>query len=360
MLGLPLLIGCLPVELSTSEDGVFVIPRQEGFFLFDPADASAQRLTAADSGQPALALFAPDDRRVLLVTSTAGTMMGAQSAIRILTLEGGALQTVAEASNMGYVQWGPQGRQISYARVGDSAREPLEENMPELHWVDLESGADQVLAHNVGSQHRWFPDGERLLIFRVLSKQGDQFIGQLVALKPGGEEEILVSARGSGTVMDIAPDGNRLLFTANAAAKPGQELEGASTEVALYGYDLTTQALAKLAPGVKFGFFSPDGKRILSGREADEKLLLEVRNAAGGEPLAVADDGVSEAGPMMQSTPVYPGWLDAERIYYLAQHAVYGVAAKNLALTVVSLNDQARRNLQPAIDAAIEAAAVAQ
>lgn len=356
-----LLIGCLPVELSTTKDGVFVIPRQEGFFLFDPADDQVQQVAGTEAGKPALALFSPDERQVLMVSAGSGALMGTQYNLNRLTLEDGSVRPVASGPNMGYVQWGPAGKRISYTRAADSAHEPLKENMPELHLVDLATGADRVVAHNLGSQHRWFPDGERLLVFRALSKEGDQYVGQLATLDAdSGEEQVLAIARGSGAVMDVAPDGKRILFTANAAVKPGEELEGTSREIGLYGLDLTDSSLKRLIPGAQFGFFSPDGQRILCGREADDQLVLEVADAQGEGRQVLAKDGVKEAGPVMQSVPVYPGWVDAERVYYLAQRAVYGAVAKNLALTVVRLDDGAKRNLQPVIDAAMSAATLAQ
>ena len=49
-------------------------------------------------------------------------------------------------------------------------------------------------------------------------------------------------------------------------------------------------------------------------------------------------------------SPVYPGWIDRDRVFYFSERRVYGSTGRALALMTVRRDGTDRRCLQPWID----------
>src|SRR5215472_7084586 len=95
LLLLPLLLlpGCFPIELDV-RDGKLLIPREEGFFVFDPASGKAAKVAGNTDGKPVFARFSPEGKELLTVVKGSGSN---QFAFFITPAEGGKGRQIYKA-----------------------------------------------------------------------------------------------------------------------------------------------------------------------------------------------------------------------------------------------------------------------
>ena len=358
-----LVAGCVPIEVSVSPDGKVLIPREEGFVSFDQAEGTGQVAWRPKTGQPAFAVFAPDGKRFLAVTKggDTGPMSGMGSGFNVtLVAPGGEPRRLLAASNLTYARWSGDGKHVSLTRVADSAKPPIEENLPELVLVRTADGKQQTIASNVSPIHRWFPDSRHILAFQITAKgkEDGTYTGSLVRLDvtTGKAAPMAVAIGGKKVFIDLSPDGKKALFTAIAAAKAGQKVSAKSEdESQLYELDVASGAVRAVKAGVAFAIYSPKGTKVLVGMEGDQDgtFTLAVGDAALKDLHTIATDAAEGTGDMGSSVDIYPAWLNDDSVLYLAWHLAYGTAGKNLHLVAVGADGTNRRDLQGKIDAAL-------
>src|SRR5258708_403676 len=61
------LAGCVPVDLEVNRKGEMIIPREDGFFRYQPGTRQVTQVEGGPAGQPGFARFAPSGTDVLLV-----------------------------------------------------------------------------------------------------------------------------------------------------------------------------------------------------------------------------------------------------------------------------------------------------
>ena len=175
-----LLVGCLPIELSVSPDGRVLIPRQEGFFILDPASGEVHRALDDRYGKPMFAVWSPDGNSFVAVSEGDAPEGAADDAAPVVdfgevAIDGDDMDAEAVAQQMQmmmeqamaqmgmgpsmnltlvvpakvqashlmnvsgvtYLLWGVDENLISLTRLSSETVAPLEENMPELVVVDV-------------------------------------------------------------------------------------------------------------------------------------------------------------------------------------------------------------------------------
>jgi len=350
------LAGCFPIELDVSKDGRVLIARQEGFFALDTATGEVAKLAGAAGGKPAFALWAPDGKSFVAVTEGEGAMMGTAHTFTLISPATGSSRVLLSVSNATYAQLSPDGKRLAVTRMADQSREPLDEQLPELHIVNVAEGTGKVIATNISVLNRWVPDAASLLVFQIQAKEADNYRGTLSAVAASsGEAKVLPDAIGTKDVFfDLSPDGNKVLFTAMAAAPAGQKPGAASDEESLFLLDIDSGLVRRVSGAVSYAIWSPAGTKVLLGTGAEDGLLtLMVADADLGTSKKIAADGADEVGGGLgASATVYPAWLNDDTVVYLARRAVYGTAGKNLELVTIGADGQGRKVLQARVDAA--------
>jgi hypothetical protein len=354
-----LFAGCFPIDLDV-RDGKILIPRQEGFFTFDPASGKAVKLADAKGGKPIFARFSPDGKEVLtVVKSDAGFD---EFAFTISPVAGGEGRVVYKGKNTAAVNYSPDGGSLAVIQMSEKDIEKFKSKMPELWLVPLAGtgGAPKKLADFLGVYCRWLPDSKKLLTFQIDKKdeQGN-FTGNVVLVDLDGKVTPLGAALVNQSVhYDPSPDGKKVLVTAFATGKVGEKLEKDKMVFSpkLYELDVATGTWRKLDKDARYAIYSRDGKQVLLATPPEGFVLdavkLEVADAELKSFKTVATDAFM---PMSLGGEgrLFAGWMDDKTILYFVQKAVYGTEGKSLQLMTVGIDGKDRKNLQPHIDIAI-------
>lgn len=360
---LTVLAGCLPVELSVSPDGDVLIPRAEGFVVFQPTDGLVKVWNKPADGQAAFAVYAPDGKSALAIAQASGGGMGKSFRVMLLDVEG-KTKNLFTRSNITYAQWSPDGKYATVTRVADQKVAPLDQNLPELILINVAEGTTKPLASNVAGIHRWMPDGKGVVIFQIESKieKTSQYAGKLMLLNVAtGEKKPIAGMVGvSDAFFDVSPDGKTAMLTALKIAAPdagltekAEKIEGASK---LYSLNLATGRAKVVSEDAGYAIYSPKGTKVLIGSNTgkDGAIKLSVSPADGSGLKQIADDAAKQAGGGMgDSATIYPGWLDDETVLYLSKYAVYGTQGTNLMLTGIKADGTGRVIYQGKIDNAL-------
>ncbi len=359
-----LLSGCLPIELSVSDDGTILIPRQEGFCRFDPGKGAVEIVYAPESMKPAMALFAPDGKTFLAVGETAagsgGFSMGNAFSAQIVA-PGKKPREILRKSNLAYARWSPDGTHVAVTRIADKKKPPIDQNMPELIVIDVAGGNAKTVAGNVSSLVRWFGDSKSILTFQIAAKgENNLYSGTIARMDPAGvtAEPLAVVRGGQDVFFDLSPKGDAAVFTAVAAAGKGGALpkqdDKGSKESKLFCLDIKTGAVRAVVDEPVYALFSPDGSKLLVGTKKNNNLTLSVWDAAFEKSAVIAKDAAQSTGSGPGSVKIYPTWYDTNTVVYLANHASYGTKGLNLHLVSVGVDGTNRMDLQGAVEAGLK------
>ena len=113
LVGLLLLTGCFPIELDVNGQGELLVPRQEGFFLFNPQTRKTTALTGPGEGQPVFGRFAPGGKEVLLVVKD---KIG-RFRFDLMPLPNGPARTVFFADEAAYTLFSPDASSSPWSAV---------------------------------------------------------------------------------------------------------------------------------------------------------------------------------------------------------------------------------------------------
>ncbi len=352
LLPLLLLAGCFPIELDV-RDGRLLIPREEGFFVFDPPSGQATKVAGAEDGKPVFARFAPDGKEVLTVVKTGGFN---EFRFLIRPLSGGKAREVYKAENTAYVLYSPDGANLGVVQMSEKEDPQFKNKVPEFYLVPAKGGPTKRLAEKVGVLFRWFGDSRRVLLFELVkADEQSRYHGKVSVLDvTTGKATPLAAAVVPQTFfLDLAPDGKKALFTAYEADKPGAEL-GKSKEfdTRLFELDVAAGGLRTIDKKASFAIYSRDGKQVLLGTPPEgfsfETVKLEVADAGLTKFTTVAGDAYKAMS--LGGGATFPSWLDDKTVFYFVQRAVYGTEGKSLHLMTVGADGRGRRDLQPRID----------
>jgi Tol biopolymer transport system component len=344
--------GCLPIELSVSPKGEILVPRSEGYVVLDPAAQAVRLMYDPGEGKAMMAQWRPDGASALALTETSGGGMGANYALSILSPDG-SVRKLMDVSNALYARWSPDGAHIAVTRQSGSTHDGIEQQMPELLLVDPANGASRVVANNTSKLLRWFPDGSGVLVFQATTKdeEKDIYTGQLVKVTPEGMEPLAAVMGKQDVFFDVSPDGAKVLFTAIDAGKVGETFTLPEEPAArLHELSLKLGSTAEVDGEYKYGFYSPQGDTIMlvGGEENDGMSQLFVM--ADGAAKIIAEDVATNTGGMGNSSDIYAGWYDKDRILYIRRHAVLGTTGYNYQIVLIPAVGGAVQNLQPMLE----------
>jgi hypothetical protein len=352
LLPLLLLAGCFPIELDV-RDGKLLIPREEGFFTFDPATGKAVRVAGTEDGKPVFARFSPDGKEVLTVVMEGGSreVFGPGPEFRFLVrpIDGGKAREVYKGIRAANVLYSPDGANLGVVQLTQVGGGPGAVPPGDLYLVPSKGGKAKRLAVMVGPLFRWFPDSKRVLVFQS-DKNAEQVglrgSGSVVDVGTGKATPVVAVVVSEEAFFDLSPDGKKVLFTAFAAAKPGTDLAETNEGLKLFELDVAAGTVRKIGKEVSYAIYSRDGKQVLLGTPpgGSHPPKLEVADADLKKFTTVADD-------VWVSNKVLPGWLDDKTVFYFVQKAVYGTEGNSLHLMAVGADGKGRRDLQPSIDA---------
>jgi hypothetical protein len=356
LLPLLALAGCFPIELDV-RDGKLLIPRQEGFFVFDPASGKAAKVAGPEDGKPVFARFSPDGKEVLTVLKTAAGFN--EFIFRVSPAGGGKGRDIYKAENTAYVLYSPDGASLAVVQMSQKEDPQFKDKVPELYLLPAKGGEAKKVASKVGVFFRWFPDSKRVLVFELDKKdEMNRYHGNISVLDvtTAGKPMPLVGAAVSQSFfLDLSPDGKKALFTAFAADKPGSDLTKTKEfGTHLFELDVAAGTARKIAKDASYAIYSRDGKQVLLGTPPEgfsfETLKLEVADAGLTKFTTVAGDAYKPLA--IGGGATFPGWLDDKTVFYFVQREVYGTEGKAINLMTVGTDGKGRRNLQPQIDAA--------
>jgi hypothetical protein len=352
LLPLLLLAGCFPIELDV-RDGKVLIPREEGFFVFDPASGKAAKVAGPGDGKPVFARYSPDGKEVLCVLKGGGFN---DFRFMINPIGGGQGREVYKAENTAYVLYSPDGANLGIIQMSQKEDPQFKDKVPEFYLLPVKGGPAKKLADRVGVFFRWFPDSKRALVF-ALEKRDEmgRYYGSLAILDvtSGKQTALAVAAVPQSFFFDLSPDGSKALFTAHATDKPGSDLSKTKEfGTKLFELDVNAGTTRKIAKDATYAIYSRDGKQVLLGTPPEgfsfDTLKLEVADAGLTKFTTVAPDAFK---PMaMGGGATFPGWLDDKTIFYFVQRAVYGTEGKSVHLVTVGIDGKGRRDVQPLID----------
>ncbi|MBT3278109.1 MAG: hypothetical protein HN909_03990 [Phycisphaerales bacterium] len=338
------LSACTPIDLSVSKDGKILIPREGGFYSFDPATSKAELLSPAKKAT--FGLYSPSGKGALLYAD--GVFYSkpvSKPATKIKSVE-----------NLTYAVYLPGGSALAYTAVTGKSDPELKEGFAEIHLIA--NGKDTLLMKRSAKLLRPLSDGS-LLAIRIdkvnKSKENHKsYTGKLVRLSTAGKTTDLCTVTGTGEMfLAVRGDSKKALLVCYAAGtyKPAAGNRRGKPSEQCYEVDLATGKVTLVAntEKINYAIYSPSGKHVLM--QTDDNLI--VTDAAFKVRTTLATDGAAQVGGFGQSTDAYPGWYDETTIYYLRKVKVYGSNCVNMHLTLVDVKTKAKRDLQPAIDQAI-------
>lgn len=351
---LVLLAGCFPIELDVDRQGRLAIARQEGWCLFDPATRTTTVVRVAEGERPVFARFSPDGAHLLTVGEVRGVR--GHYDLTLSPLAGGPGRRLARVRHPTYLLYAPDGRRVALTRVAQRTQPPFDSQpLPELVVLDVDSGEPRVLASNVGALFRWEHAGGRIIAVELTARDDhERFLGRLIRIDVhSGEATPLVSVLlGQSYDLDLSADGRRALLCALDVGPLQHLFPGESESLQqLFRIDLAGGGLTRTERPAAFARYSPGGQAVLLGGFPVSGPELWTADAELTAYHRVADD-LYQGGGIGAGGEAFPGWLDDDRLYYLAARAVYGVDGTSPSLTIVRRDGTERVCVQPLIDAA--------
>lgn len=199
-----------------------------------------------------------------------------------------------ERTRLTSLSWSSSGRQIAFMRMtGDG----YFRDTYELWVADLEAHRVRRIAGGLaGTQPSWFPDDERVLVWRELlpdlTVKGQREL-DVVSLERGSLQPLQIS--NPLMTATVSPDGGRVAFV--QAARRG------SASLSIWVYDLRTREAQEVTTPVAAGQefhevprWSPDGKRIafvriqIEPRPVKFDIFVVHPDGSGQRPLTTQGD----------------------------------------------------------------------
>src|SRR5262245_27718787 len=106
--------GCFPIDLDVNAKGELLIPRQEGFFLYQPRTGEVRKVAGAGGGTPVFARFSPAGDEALLVVKVRHDF-STEFRFDLVPLKGGKARTMFRTTTRepGNVHFSPDGSQVA-------------------------------------------------------------------------------------------------------------------------------------------------------------------------------------------------------------------------------------------------------
>lgn len=346
---------CFPVELDV-RDGKLLLVRGEGTYVLDPASGSLTLVRAPDQGPTVFARFSPKGDEVLSVTERKDGFSDFDFLVG--PTAGGPTRLVYQAKDAGYVRWSPDGALLAVSQLSPDKNKEFDKQMPELVLVPSAGGeAVHVLKDTLGTT-RWFKDSKRVLVFHATGKLDGvgKTKGDLVAASGAkGKPPVLATAIvADGFTADLSPDESHVVFPAYACGAPGAKLPDPAFAPHLCEVDLTKGTVRSLEQPADYAFYAPDGQHVLVGwggtSFSSDVAELAVGDAGLTTFTTIAHDAVK---PGSGTDAMFPGWISASQAYYFGVKVTWGSSSKAVMLYTIGVDGTGRKNLQPAIEAAL-------
>jgi Tol biopolymer transport system component/serine/threonine protein kinase len=241
-------------------------------YLYDPGSDTIQQITDnnIEDKHPTLS----HDRQELAYIAVEND----QPSVIIYNLDNGRTSTIAmhQMETIGALDWSPNGRVVVMAASVD-------EGMPQLYRLDLESGSGEFLSDIADAIPyycpRWSPDGQRIAFhsdfegtFDVYTLNlNDNRITPLIDLPESAE----IGAA-------WAPDGSQIVFASNQTGN-----------FDIYVVDLLSGRLSQLTTAPddeELSFFAPDGQQLVYSING---VLHIMELASGDSSEAIENQGIT-------------------------------------------------------------------
>ena len=352
--------GCVPVDLQVNSKGELIIPREEGFFRYDPAGGKVVLLPDPPPGKPVCARLTSSGTEVLLVTKTRepGEFRDVFRC-ELVPMAGGKGRTLYRSREVGNVQFSPDGAQLAVIR--------FEGDQGELLVVDVKTGEARSVLKKVGPFVRWFSDSKRLVVFQIEGQKNFKPVGNIATCEAAsGKTTPLAAVLAEKTSsLDLSPDNRKVLFSAGAAGKVGTQLApDKDLRTHLFEVDLAGGEVRSVQTQAIHVRYSPGGKKVLLTRRAERAFLgttleLVVADAGLTSLKTIASDTFGQFISLGLEHERLPGWLDDDRLFYFTERMVFGAAGKALHMVLIGADGANRKFVQPDIDEGVEKARAA-
>ena len=335
--------GCFPILLDVNQQGQVLIPRKEGFFVYD-VKSGKTTLLAKSSGKtsPAWGRWSPDGLTAFVAAVTSDD----KTVLAVIDVKSGATKEVDRAGQVALAFWSADGKKISYSDVGMGGTG--------LKVIDVAGGKTSTVLEGGNATHAWLPDSASLVTVKPAESEegddGEKPSALLVVQLDGTIRKVADVRVESSSGLSLSPDGKSVLLVEEAGDDEGKRL--VSIDLA----DGKRRVIDVQSKEVKLAVYSPDGKRlaVVFGSD-DEKSSLAVVPAVGGQAVVLDERMMGTTGGF-NGVPVYPTWVDNETVLYFKASAVYGVKGTSMQLMKRGLGEKESESLQMAIDNGVAAA----
>ena len=340
--------GCFPMEIAVSKNGDIVIPRAEGFVVYNCVSKTGYVIKNNQADEaPSFAALSADGSilaRAIQFRGQEGTLTSL-SKILVGPVNGSEAKEVDSVDNACFIQISPDNKTVSYSVVLNQGAEGLDEAMPELHIYSIESGLNNRVSRNVSVIHRWTSDG-KIIFLKTDSKKDQTRFGRLCSYDPATNKiSNIVSVTGAEW-FDLASGGEEAVLSAKAVSTNAKDLSNLAEDVEkkLFVINLKTMEIRALEYDADFCRYSPNGNKIALLR----KNQVEVTDRSWPEPTKVL---VSMAAAELEnSTKVHLSWLNNSELLVLRKKAIYGVNGVSLELVVCNVENGEIKSLQREIE----------
>ncbi|MBI4616343.1 MAG: hypothetical protein HY720_22215 [Planctomycetes bacterium] len=363
--GVLFFFACEPITVSVAPDGRIAFTREEGVFAVDLAGQKLTTIHGTMGPEPELATvvrWSPDGSRVAYV------LLKGKGFGEVYELWAGDPATqertklLESQTPILYLGWSPDGKSVTAARgmQDDKAKGA------EILVVEAAGGEAKTLAREVSAVHHWTAEG-KVVLFQVAREHGENtrfYVGSIATVDPGSGTVTghVNAASGQNAWLCLSPDGKRAAFLAVAAAAseegldlpaPDQGIDADKTYA--FTYDFESGKLEKFRDDfVHYVLYSPDGAKAMFVTTQEDRKVLQVRNLAARADTVLDPAVVTSASRQLVSVPMYPVWLDDDRIFYWKERVIYGRSATSLSAHVVQLSTGERKNVQHVIDRLVD------
>ena len=314
--------GCFPIDLDVNAQGEMLIPRQEGFVVYQPSTGKTTMLKPAGEGKPIFARFSPNGDQVLLVEDF-GKNYQKDFRFQIMPAKGGEARSLFK-NDRGTVNvhFSPDGERLIIVEEGTYS----EDQIPRLQLIDVKTGKDKLLMSKTASQVRWFADSKRLLMCKVTGKNDNGYPGQVCILDvDAGTTTPLLNVIGDQIYCcaDFTKDQSKILLTCSQAGPPDVELKGVYGQPSkLFEYDIAGKTLrgityrppaidyarfVQLARDKQFTTINLRGDRLMGELKpgADKTIADDIRSKINGNVIesVVAKDQIEKATKEIRELP---------------------------------------------------------